>query len=129
MRVEHAVRSLIGRGVVGYEKIGEDEVALEVLGRGPEPATVKAYIRLTGDCCSESYFTDPDQFRELFGQTILDVEERRDEYVPKGAAPSRQEETEWAFLVFTTSAGHVTIDWRNDSNGYYGGSVVLSWEK
>lgn len=34
--------------------------------------------------------------------------------------------TLWYFLVFFTSGGHVTIDWRNDSNGYYAGTICLS---
>lgn len=34
----------------------------------------------------------------------------------------------WAFLVFETDRGHATIDWRNDSNGYYSGNVATEWE-
>lgn len=29
----------------------------------------------------------------------------------------------WHFLVFTTDKGHVTLDWRNRSNGYYDGAI------
>ncbi len=86
---------------------------------------------LDGDCCSHSDFTEDglDAFLELIGAVILACEEReplepgREEKVnakyPKGDVLS------WHFLVFTTDKGHVTIDWRNDSNGYYDGSCSL----
>jgi hypothetical protein len=88
-------------------------------------------LSLDGDCCSRSYFTDTDQFLELVGAKIQGIEERRgeskdglneaamaDEYAP--------EDIKWYFLVFVTNKGHVTIDWRNDSNGYYSGSITAS---
>lgn len=87
-------------------------------------------VHLEGDCCSDSFFTDQDQFTELEGSKILSVERRGSgDHTPSVKSqqePQRQEESSWAFLVFITDKGHVTIDWRNDSNGYYGGWVTLS---
>lgn len=74
-------------------------------------------LTLEGDCCSSSTYTDASQFDELIGSTIQSIEERAGETENNG-------ELQWHFLVFTTNKGHVTIDWRNDSNGYYDGSVV-----
>ncbi|MBU1767943.1 MAG: hypothetical protein KJ648_07565 [Candidatus Omnitrophica bacterium] len=78
---------------------------------------------LEGECCSESFFTDPTQFHPLVGSRLLAVEDRS-EGTPSFCAPARQESMIWSFLVFTTDRGHVTIDWRNDSNGYYSGELV-----
>lgn len=85
-------------------------------------------IHLEADCCSDSFFTDPKQFDELVGSKVLSVEKRDDgtPSVTSEAEPCHQEESSWGFLVFVTDKGHVTIDWRNDSNGYYGGWPVLT---
>ena len=82
-----------------------------------------ARFNLFGDCCSVSYFTDPkNQFGELIGATILNVEERYNDIAP--ADPElNDDQVSWHFLVFTTNRGHITVDWRNDSNGYYDGWV------
>lgn len=80
-----------------------------------------------GDCCSRSYFTEEDQFKELEGAIIHDVEERHGKsHDGLNDAPDA-DCTRWHFLVFTTNRGHVTIDWRNESNGYYDGTVF--WTK
>lgn len=89
-------------------------------------------LALDGDCCSSSYYSDMAQFNELVGSTIRGVEERDGESrdgLDEDAKKLEKEkgeyrdEVSWHFLVFTTDKGHVTIDWRNDSNGYYDGSV------
>lgn len=86
-------------------------------------------LRLEGDCCSSSYFTDAAQFQELVGALIGYVEERgeRDGMTPE-TYPGDDGETKWSFLVFVTDRGHITIDWRNDSNGYYFGSLFVEFE-
>lgn len=84
-------------------------------------------FQLDGDCCSKSEYTDEGiaAFCELQGATILKIEDRESaeraaEMVKKWGV---EESDSWHFLVFTTNKGHVTIDWRNVSNGYYDGSV------
>lgn len=81
-------------------------------------------LELTADCCSSSEFTDIAQFKELEGATILNVEDRDGKSDNNPPDPTDADVLSWHFLVFTTSKGHVTIDWRNDSNGYYDGSVA-----
>lgn len=92
-------------------------------------------LALDGDCCSSSYYTDPRQFDELIGATIQCIEERDGESREgldaediRRAEENKEyrESVSWHFLVFTTDKGHVTVDWRNDSNGYYDGSVLPS---
>lgn len=84
-----------------------------------------ARFELDGDCCSTSDFTDDAMlaFKELIGRTIVSIEDRDgsssqavEEKYPEG------DQLSWHFLVITTDKGHVTIDWRNDSNGYYDGT-------
>lgn len=122
------------RTVVGFERTEEENRYGDVL----DTVVLKLddgraiALSLEAGCCSKSHFTDASQFAELVGTEILDAEEREggvnsyydgkpltdpDEYA--------DEVQKWHFLIFTTNKGHVTIDWRNDSNGYYDGS--LEW--
>lgn len=89
-------------------------------------------LELEGGCCSQSYFSDVRQFDELIGAKIQAIEDRDGESreglddEDKNNCPIRAPNREcvsWHFLVFVTDKGHVTIDWRNDSNGFYDGSV------
>lgn len=85
----------------------------------------KVHLELFGDCCSGSYFTDTKQFDELIGATIQEVEERwgkSDNNLPEPDG----DDIKWHFLVFTTNKGHITIDWHNDSNGYYDGTLNMN---
>jgi hypothetical protein len=81
---------------------------------------------LSGDCCSQSDWTKVEQFKDLLGSKIFDAEERyghSDNNLPE---PENSDCISWHFLVFVTDKGHVTIDWHNDSNGYYDGE--LHWQ-
>lgn len=84
---------------------------------------------LEGECCSRSYFTDPEQFVELGGLIIQKVELRSGNSGFVGNLSKEKEEKKselkWHFLVFITNEGHVTIDWRNESNGYYAGEILF----
>lgn len=83
-------------------------------------------FRLTGDCCSSSEWTKEEQFKELVGAKILSAENRSGRSDTGVAEPENHDVLSWHFLVFTTDKGHVTIDWHNDSNGYYDGDLL--WE-
>lgn len=88
------------------------------------------HLTLAGDCCSSSSWTYPGQFLELVGSTIQEIHDRegesRDDLETefRGTEDGKGTDSlEWHFLVFLTDRGHITIDWHNDSNGYYGGSI------
>ncbi len=105
------------------DKYGDERDSVKIsLANGRE---VTAY--LYGDCCSRSFFADAKQFKELVGATILSAEEREGAGIrdQEGFHTDRDDHYEIKphFLVFTTDKGHVTIDWRNESNGYYDGYV------
>ena len=77
------------------------------------------HLNLEGDCCSHSYFADRTHFTDLIGTTINDVEHRSNGSIDE----EYFDVTSLHCLVFITDKGHFTIDWRNDSNGYYDGWV------
>ncbi len=92
---------------------------------------------LDGDCCSVSEYTDEGlaAFGELLGATITKIEDREGQSTIVEASSATPEwvekyetddSTSWHFLVFTTDKGHVTVDWRNNSNGYYDGSCFIT---
>lgn len=112
---EDVFKDVVGKRVLGVFADGGSAVL--TLDDGND-----LHLDLDGDCCSHSYFQDEKQFDELKGAVIQSIEERdgvsRDElYGQENGAES----VDWSFLVFVTDRGHVTIDWRNDSNGYYSG--------
>jgi hypothetical protein len=83
-------------------------------------------LELEGEAGSGSTYTDPDQFKELLGAKIQSIEERTGPADIPGRDYSDGQGADcvsWHFLVFKTDKGHVTVDWRNDSNGYYDGWV------
>lgn len=115
------VKKVKGR-IIGQCLVTDDSARLQLEG------DVVLRLSLDGECCSSSYFTNLEQFRELEGSRILALEERAEaaSFVPY--ALEKTEVLSWHFLVFTTDRGHVTIDWRNDSNGYYDGTITAVLE-
>lgn len=78
-----------------------------------------------GDCCSETYFSDIQQIRNLIGMTVLSVEDidlKEGEYKPKS---SRQNVDSVYGIKLYTERGICIIVYRNSSNGYYGGSCYF----
>lgn len=119
----HSLDALVGRIVVLVDVTGGDSSAEIFLDSGDA-----FRFELYGDCCSSSHFTADAlaQFRELIGARILAVEDRtNDEPAPSLNEANPGDVNSWHFLVFTTDRGHVTIDWRNDSNGYYDGMLSM----
>lgn len=78
------------------------------------------------DCCSETWFSDFTGIDCLINQEILEVEEL---LLPINklllAQRSRQEYDELYGYCFKTQKGYATLEYRNSSNGYYGGSCSL----
>ena len=80
---------------------------------------------LEGDCCSHSYFDPPVYLNHLVGQQLVQFEEVGSD---KEYVRTDDECTIWHCLKITTNKESFTLDWRNDSNGYYDGNlnVVLN---
>lgn len=86
-------------------------------------------LMLTGDCCSRSYFPEASltDLRELKGEKLAMLEEVESAR-PDGVQPDEEcgEDVRWHALKITTNKSSRTIDWRNDSNGYYDGWLTIS---
>ena len=102
--------------------LGIEAGSHHIVFRGPGSKDIK--ITLSGDCCSKSYF-DADSLKDiagLVGEYLVSVEDRfiREE---QGGT---QEYSKISALVLTTDKQSVSVMWRNDSNGYYSGSVEVT---
>lgn len=111
------LKAIVGATVVALEDTKDMTL---VLGDGR-----RVMLTLTGECCSSSSFTEPKQFDELVGATILAAEDRHGQSDNNLPEPEGADVIAWHFLVFTTNKGHITIDWHNDSNGYYDGDLTV----
>ena len=83
-----------------------------------------------GDCCSESWFSAINGLDSLLGRFVLEVRQR-----PEISVPGTRQEFDELYGYFllaaddsgktalaTTPNGTCEIEFRNSSNGYYGGS-------
>lgn len=78
--------------------------------------------RADGDCCSRTWIENVDGAEQLIG-TVSAIEN-----IPPQARTQRDdgEVIQFYGCRITTDKGFATIDYRNESNGYYGGS--LEWD-
>lgn len=106
------IRKLIGKLITGYTLSPSGEVLTLHTANG-EDLKLNTY----GDCCSETWIehvTTP-----AFPATITAIDER-----DLGEVPGvRQEYGQKYSTVFRTDKGNLEVEYRNDSNGYYGGSL------
>lgn len=73
-----------------------------------------------GECCSSSYIEDIDNPEIFINANLIDVD------VVYGESKNVDYEVhEWTFYKFKTDKGMATLSFRNESNGYYGGSLEL----
>lgn len=77
-----------------------------------------------GDCCSESWFYHLLGVDALLGHTVLSVEEVWDGEDPPDEF-SRQEVDRLYCVKLVTDSGYADIEFRNSSNGYYGGWLSM----
>jgi hypothetical protein len=112
---------LIGKTLTGM-KIAEDRQALLFqTTEGDVPVLVDA------DCCSYTWVENVELPALGFPATVTAVEELD---LPEDAGPQSAFHPDHEYLQFygckiSTDRGEIVIDYRNDSNGYYGGN--LAW--
>jgi hypothetical protein len=111
---------LIGKTVTGM-KIAEDREALLF-----QTTEGDMLVRVDADCCSYTWVESVELPALGFPALVTAVEELE---MPESATPStfHKDPDVLAFYgcKISTDRGEIVIDYRNDSNGYYGGS--LSW--
>lgn len=108
----------MNRGLPFYvESVDDSNDACVVLMSGGRSLA----LQLSGDCCSQSYFPPESlaDLRGLVGETIVSLEQVDSTRTDTGGG--RNDSTDWFCLKITTDKQSVSVDWRNDSNGYYSG--------
>jgi hypothetical protein len=114
---------LIGKTIKEVQ-VADDQGAIRfVLDDGNE-----IVARADGDCCSHSWIEDVINHEAIIGSPVLLAQDidMPESYNP-GATKHGHYEEEMAFYGFEikTAKGTCTIEYRNSSNGYYGGD--LKW--
>lgn len=108
-------KSIIGKIVIAIQ-IADDKKALRFV--TPDGDVI---ARTDGDCCSASWVESVDLPFKGLPATVLDVVNLD--------LSSANEEREYGELVqhygceIKTDKGAITIEYRNESNGYYGGEL------
>lgn len=75
------------------------------------------------DCCSESWFSDIIQLHDLLGNLVVEVIEKEEE---KDLPGTRQDVDTLYGYTLKTVQGYCDINFRNSSNGYYGGNCFYA---
>src|SRR5262245_35044661 len=78
----------------------------------------------TGDCCSRSWIEQISDAQNLIGEVVLDIEDI--ELPNPDPQPAKYECLAVYGHAIKTAKGICQIEHRNDSNGYYGGSLEPS---
>lgn len=77
--------------------------------------------RVEGDCCSSSWIEHLSTPPQVEGAVITEVRDEGGEDVP-----SDEHECLTVYQThFRTNRGDITLEYRNSSNGYYGGFLVF----
>lgn len=108
---------LIGKTIEGVD-IAEDRQALRFRIAGADPIIA----RVDAECCSYTWIENIENVEALTGRVVRNAEDI--DMPDLGNMPDRDVVAYYGFKI-ETDGGTCVIDYRNDSNGYYGGS--LSW--
>ena len=73
-----------------------------------------------GDCCSVTWFEDINNKHALLGHEIIGL--KIAQFHETQIDESKDEHIQTYGYTLTTSKGYIDIEYRNSSNGYYGGS-------
>ena len=84
-------------------------------------------VELEGGCCSSSFFDNYSLIdaRGLMGERLMSIEDTGRAEPENDPYKEGCDVIEYHALVVRTDKQSVTIDWRNDSNGYYAGTAHL----
>lgn len=108
---------LIGKTIAALQLTTDKKALRFVLADGAE-----VVARADGDCCSDTWIEHISLPAGGFPATVLEAADI--EMPDLGEMPDREVVAYYGFEL-KTDKGHMVLDYRNDSNGYYGGN--LSW--
>jgi len=106
---------LVGKAITGL-RLAEDQKALLFL---TDDGDVK--VRCDGDCCSYTWIEHIELPALGFPAKVISAEEL--DMPDQGAMPECDVVAYYGFKI-VTDKGELIIDYRNESNGYYGGDLV-----
>lgn len=109
--------SLVGKTVTSFW-LAEDKKAIKF--ELSDGTSIKAFC--DGDCCSSTWIEGIEAPEVVINSPILNAE---DIDMPDLGSPEPYECIRYYGFRITTAKGICVIDYRNESNGYYGGD--LSW--
>lgn len=107
---------LIGKTLTGI-KLAKDSQAILF-----QTTDGDIVARTDGDCCSYSWVENIENTVREYPAVILSSE---DIDMPDLGGMEDNEVVQYYGLKIVTDRGHIIIDYRNNSNGYYGGN--LAW--
>lgn len=114
-RILHAneLDVLIGKTIHKIYLNKERDVIAFVVDGEPYPFMYYA----EGDCCSNSWFEHIDNVPALIDAIVTAIDSEHGDQQGKHG----DDVIEWDFIKITTHKGKATLEFRNQSNGYYGG--------
>ena len=120
--------ALIGKRIHSFE-LNPDRTELSIFIETPDFSLWEKYkFIVEGECCSITWFESMDAPEVLIGGIVSSVEDiDMPDLGSKGTINHPYvDHVVYYGLKVTTDKGVCVIDYRNDSNGYYGGSVTLT---
>lgn len=113
------MEKLKGRKVLSVA-INPDKTTLKfILEAGLYDNPILAYDAV-GDCCSSSWFNNITGIANLIGEEVLEVVDK--EELPESTGSEDEGEyIQYYGFTLKTNKGFCDIEFRNSSNGYYGG--------
>lgn len=119
---------------------GTEEVGAALLGKIVKKVFISPsgdYIRFvtnvddvfalgSGDCCSVSWINNITGIHNLIGQMVVEIRVKNEGLIEKpNTTDNDQEEMSYYALTLITEKGFCDIEFRNSSNGCYGGDLAL----
>lgn len=107
--------SLVGKTILDMKIASDKKALLLVLSDNPE-----YIIRMDGDCCSSTWIEHIELPAMGFPCIVSSVEE-----LPMSSKEESYSSIQMYGLKIVTNTGEIVIDYRNESNGYYGGNICF----
>lgn len=109
-------KALVGKKIIGHSLDSDRRVLRFDIDHGDQ-----VVLEAEGDCCSHAWIESIDAPDNLLG--VVQSAEEID--MPDLGGMPGCDVVEYYGLKIVTDKGHVVIDYRNDSNGYYGASLEV----
>jgi hypothetical protein len=118
--VEGLVRKHLNKKIAGLSlNVSKDEVEISF-----QDGT-SARFTTEGDCCSRSWIEHLEAPKDFVGAILLGVQDGGVAEPPDYEPHEDDECVKFYETRFHTDKGDIILEYRNSSNGYYGGSLVV----